>query len=102
MNKSEILDYLKDIKPTLEQKGVEKLGLFGSFAKDSQNEFSDIDIAFKLKSDFLKTYDVWRYFDLTKDIKELVSSKFHKKSDIFDLDSASDLREIIFKEVIYV
>ncbi len=102
MNKQEILSYLNNIKPILEKKGIEKIGLFGSFAKDKQNEFSDIDIAFRLKNDFLETYDVWKYFDLRDEIQTLISSKFHKKSELFDLDSTSSLKNIISKEVIYV
>ena len=33
LTKDEILDYLKEIKPKLQEDGIIKLGLFGSFAK---------------------------------------------------------------------
>ena len=48
MKKEEILHKLKEIKPLYEKEGLEILGLFGSYAKDTQNEFSDIDIAYRL------------------------------------------------------
>ena len=48
MKKEEILNKLKEIKPLYEKEGLEILGLFGSYAKDTQNEFSDIDIAYRL------------------------------------------------------
>ncbi len=102
MQKEDILNFLAKVKPNLQKIGVDKLGLFGSYAKDSANEFSDIDIAFKLKDDFLQTHDVWKYFELTHQINQMVSKEFNKPSELFDLDSASSLRDSISKEVIYV
>lgn len=46
LQKSEILSKLKELKPTYEEEGLILLGLFGSYAKDSQNNFSDIDIVY--------------------------------------------------------
>ena len=48
MKKEEILNKLKEIKPLYEKEGLEILGVFGSYAKDTQDEFSDIDIAYRL------------------------------------------------------
>ena len=39
MKKEEILNKLKEIKPLYEKEGLEILGVFGSYAKDTQNEF---------------------------------------------------------------
>ncbi len=47
-NKNDILTKLKELQPTYEKEGVVILGLFGSYAKDTQTKFSDIDIAYKL------------------------------------------------------
>ena len=57
--KEAILHYLKEIKPELEEYGIEKIALFGSFATDEQNVYSDIDIAIVSK-DFsgMPYYDV--------------------------------------------
>lgn len=41
--KSQIIDIVISIKPDLYRLGVEKLGLFGSFVREEQNEESDID-----------------------------------------------------------
>ncbi|MBN2825758.1 MAG: nucleotidyltransferase domain-containing protein [Campylobacterales bacterium] len=102
MQKSDILTFLSTIKPSLEAQGVEKLGLFGSYTKESANEFIDIDIAFKLQNDFLQTHDVWNYFRLIENINETIGKQFHKKVELFDLDSASSLKSVISSEVIYV
>ena len=51
MNKNEILSKLKELKPTYEKEGLVLLGLFGSYAKDTQTKFSDIDVAYRLDYD---------------------------------------------------
>ena len=48
MNKNEILNKLKELKPIYQNEGLEILGVFGSYAKDTNTEYSDIDIAYKL------------------------------------------------------
>ena len=97
-----ILKYLADKKIDFEKNGIEKIGLFGSFAKGTATEYSDIDIAIKLKQNYLKNHDVWEYFTLIENIKKQIMDEFHKKSDVFDLDSATDIKHQIQKEVIYV
>jgi predicted nucleotidyltransferase len=97
-----ILKYLANKKIDFEKNGIEKIGLFGSFAKGTATEYSDIDIAIKLKQNYLKNHDVWEYFTLIENIKKQIMDEFHKKSDIFDLDSVTDIKEQIQKEVIYV
>lgn len=45
MNKNEILNKLRIVKPLLQQKyGVNALALFGSYSRNEQSENSDIDI----------------------------------------------------------
>lgn len=100
--KENILAYLKDIKSELNQKGVEQIALFGSFATNKENVYSDIDIAISKNSGIFSNGSVYLYFDLLSDIKEKLSKKFHKKVDIFDLDSKGDFKKSIEKELIYV
>ena len=97
-----ILQYLKEIKPELENQGIEQLALFGSFAKEEQTVYSDIDIAIKKKSDFLKKYTAYDYFNTVSSIKQKIRSVLHRNIDIFDLESDSVFLESIQKEIIYV
>jgi len=49
MNRNEIIKILEGNKKVLvEQYGVVKIGLFGSYSFDQQNEESDIDIAIEM------------------------------------------------------
>ena len=75
MTKDEILNELSKNKSYIEQNfEVDKIGLFGSYAKGKQTEDSDIDIYVEFKH---KTFDnlagLWNY------LEEL----YHKKIDLF-------------------
>ena len=51
MDKNQILDKLKIMKPELQSKyGFQEIMLFGSYAKDKARQDSDIDIAVPLKT----------------------------------------------------
>ena len=65
MTKHYILTFLQENKMLLEEKfGVEKIGLFGSYAKDVATQESDIDFYVVLKK---KTLDnmtgLWNYLE---------------------------------------
>ena len=98
----DVLTFLTTIKPQLQKDGIEQVGLFGSYAKNNATLTSDIDIAIKLNKNYLDKNDVWNYFNEINKIKEMVYNKFQMKSDVFDLDSASSLKDKIRKEVLYV
>ena len=98
----DVLTFLTTIKPQLQKDGIELVGLFGSYAKNSATLTSDIDIAIKLNKNYLDKNDVWNYFNEINKIKEMVYNKFQMKSDVFDLDSCSSLKDKIEKEVLYV
>lgn len=97
-----ILDYLKELKPLLKSQGIEELALFGSYATNQQNVYSDIDIAIKKDENFLKNYSPYSYFEILSSIQEKIHKKLHRNIDIFDLDSNSEFANSIKKELIYV
>jgi uncharacterized protein len=43
-SKAVILSLLKSNKPNLQKFGIQAVGLFGSYAREEQGDFSDIDI----------------------------------------------------------
>jgi predicted nucleotidyltransferase len=95
MTKVEILNELFKHKSYLQEHfEVEKIGLFGSYAKDKQTEQSDIDIYVEFRH---KTFDnlagLWNY------LEEL----YHKKIDLFHKHKNNNQVIIsnIQKEVIY-
>ncbi len=77
MQKNDILDYLKSYKKQLLKKyNIKRIILFGSFAKDTQNDKSDIDIAVEIENP---------NFYILFEIKEELEKKFKRKVDIVRL-----------------
>ena len=102
ITQNNILTFLKNIKDELNNKGILQLALFGSFAKNTQTIYSDIDIAIVKDIEFIKQNGVYSYFDMVNEIKTKLKDKFHKNIDIFDLDSNSEFKSNIKQELIYV
>lgn len=95
MTKSNIIDYLKQHYNEFHSKyNVEKIGLFGSYARDEATEYSDIDIAVSMSP---------KLFDMMS-IKEQIENDLHKKVDIVRLRPKMNtyLKERILKDGIFV
>jgi len=101
-NREEIVNFLKDIKEVFAKKGVLIVGLFGSFATNKNNIYSDIDIAIKKDKVILQKDCAYKYFEILSELKKEVKQTFSKNVDILDIDSKSEFLEIIKKEIIYV
>lgn len=103
IDKNEILDYLKTIKPALVSNGIITVGIFGSYAKNSANETSDIDIFYESTNKFVEKFKGWNAFVyLDENLRNKLAQKFHKKIDLFDLNSDAAIKELVKKEAIYV
>ena len=95
MTKKIILDFLKSHKQELENRFfITKIGLFGSYAKDTANENSDIDIVIQsTKKDFF----------LREDLREYLESNLKQNVDVGYLDSMRTYyKNKIEKDIIYV
>ena len=97
--KSEILSKLKELKPIYEKEGLILLGLFGSYAKDTQTKFSDIDVAYKLDFEKFTLKYKGGFAKLLRidDIKKELQSVFKTK-----IDLVPDTNKSIFKDLINV
>lgn len=95
MDKTEILKFLKDHKSELQSRfGVQKIALFGSYAKDTAHDMSDIDIAIETKE---------KDFFIRDDLREYLEKSFQKPVDVGYLDSFREFyREKIERDLIYV
>lgn len=96
MTKTIILDFLKAHKQELEDRfGIEKLALFGSYAKNEEKEDSDIDlvvIEMRKKNAFTLI-----------NAKKFLSESLKKEVDLGLLDSMRPfIRSRIQQEMIYV
>jgi predicted nucleotidyltransferase len=97
LSRSVIIDYLKQHKLDFSQKySINKLGLFGSFATDSNNSNSDIDIVYETSSRGLSFSQLLQFED------ELYSV-FGKNIDLVNLKYMNPLiKRKALKDIIYV
>jgi len=94
MTKTIILNFLRVHKEELHEKfGLTKIGLFGSYARDTADENSDIDLAIITeKKDFF----------IRDDLRDFLEENFNLPVDIGYLESFRDFyRSKIDKEIIY-
>lgn len=99
MEKNQIINKLKEIKPNYEKEGLEIIGLFGSYAKENQTPSSDIDIAYKLDYEkFSKKY-IGGFAKIVRidEIKNELKSIFKK-----NIDLVPDSNKKILKDITYV
>lgn len=78
------MEKLRSLKPKYEKEGLLLLGLFGSYARDAQNETSDIDILVETTPLFLKKYAGFRAFGRLDEFKNELKEIFHKNIDLVD------------------
>lgn len=95
-NKQQIIEALKQNKNELEKFGVERVGVFGSFVREEQTKFSDID----LLVEFEKGKKTFRNFIGTADFAESILGR---KVDLVTQGSLSPyIAPHIKKEIEYV
>jgi len=100
ITKEYILNILKEVKPKYQKEGIDILGLFGSYAKDTADEFSDIDIAYKLdyeKMSEQQDKNVFRVLFRIDEIRKELQKKLKRR-----IDFVSDKNKKILKGIIYV
>jgi predicted nucleotidyltransferase len=95
IDKEEILKILKTVKTQLKnQYKVKELGLFGSYAKDEQEEASDID----LLVEFEENADLLDFVGVSIFLEENLS---HKVDLVPKNAIREELKESILEKVIY-
>ena len=98
LTKNEILNKLKEIKPSLYQDFyIKNLGLFGSYARGENSENSDIDIL--IEYDSSKPFSLFTLISL----EDFLTKLFNIKVDLVNKKSIKPaLKENILNEVVYV
>ena len=94
LDKSEILNKLRELKPILsEEYSVKEIGLFGSFVMDEASEESDIDILIELSRPI-----GWKYFTLEIYLEGI----FGRKVDLVTKNALKEqIKDSILEQVNY-
>ena len=104
MNKMDILNQLKKLKPIYEKEGLILLGLFGSYAKDTADENSDIDLLYKIEPEkFTKQNRGFTGFTRILNIKDELKELFNKEIDLCSISGNSrTFKKFALKDAIHV
>ena len=105
LNKNNILKLLKEFKLRYADEGLKLIGLFGSYARGSNDKFSDVDIAFQLdRKKFSHNYkDGFSKILRIQEVEQILTKAFHTKVDLVSLDSSNEtFIKHIKNEMIYV
>ena len=97
MQREVVIDKFKSVKSKYQQDGFNIIALFGSYATNSQNNSSDIDLLYEVDNSFLEKYKGFKSVSKVLQIQEELSSLFHTK---VDLTSPSGLNQRIKEEII--
>jgi hypothetical protein len=90
MGKKEVIEIIRSIKPEIKARyGVQRLGLFGSYAREQQQRKSDIDILVAFSRDI----DLFDFLDLREYLESRLDSKV-------DLVMESALKPAIGKHIL--
>jgi predicted nucleotidyltransferase len=98
LTNNEILTYLRTNKENFRTEfGIEKIGIFGSYARNEQTEQSDIDIIIDIPR------NTENIFEKRIKLKEIISKYFEKEVDICHERAIKPIfKDIILNETIYV
>lgn len=101
--KAAILDYLRSLKNELADNGIEKLGLFGSYAKDCADVASDIDIVIHTTATFTSRHRGFLGVIYIDSLREKIAQHFGICVDICDTHSMPlSRKDLLLKGAIYV
>ena len=98
LNQNDIIKFLTDQLPDLkEEYNISKIGLFGSFARNEQNEKSDTDILLEFQPGTENIYEK------KAKLREFLRSYFHRNVDLCREKYIKPfIKDYLEKEVIYV
>ena len=84
LDKNEIITFLRSMKPQLKAAGIERIGIFGSVARDEADLLSDIDIMIQTSSKFAQNFEGVKGFIYLDDLRRKIARQFNRKVDICD------------------
>jgi predicted nucleotidyltransferase len=98
LTQNEIINFLSDHKSNLKMEyNISKIGLFGSFARNEQNEQSDVDILLEFEPGTKNIYE-----KKTK-LKEFLKTTFQRDVDLCREKYVKPyVKDYLINEVIYV
>ena len=87
MTKKEIINFLRHYNETHKADGFEIISLFGSYARGTEDLFSDIDLTYKIDHTVFHKDDAFAKLNAIAQIKNELERTLHKKVDLIPINT---------------
>jgi len=91
MDRYDIIKNLYKLNNKYKKDGFRFVSLFGSYARGTEDMFSDIDITYKINHDLFFKDDAFAKLDKINDIKKELESIFHRKVDLIPANTKNEI-----------
>ena len=103
MDKQIILDTLHNFNNKYKGSGFKFISLFGSYARGTEDIFSDIDVTYKINHQIFYKDNAFAQLEKIQEIKQSLENKFHKKIDLIPANTTNKIiLETLEKEQIII
>ena len=103
MNKKIILDTLHHFNDEHKNNGFEFVSLFGSYARGTEDIFSDIDLTYKINHKIFYKDNAFAQLEKIQEIKKTLEKEFHKKIDLIPANTTNKIiQNTLLKEQIII
>lgn len=99
----ELINTIKSLKEDLKIEGFLIEGIFGSYSRNEQGEFSDIDILYSLDDSFYEKYRGFKAISKLDEINDYLNTKIGITVDLTERSSLGEIgKKYILSEIAYV
>ncbi len=91
LKQKEILDYLHQYNIDKLPKGIEFVSIFGSYARGTQDVYSDVDISYRLDHDVFYKDNAFKKLIALEEIKEDLEHTFGHRVDLIPANTKNPL-----------
>ncbi len=98
MKKNQIIKEIQHFNQKYKDTGFKFISLFGSYARGTEDLFSDIDLTYKIDHNIFFKDDAFAKLEKIDEIKKELEQKFHKHIDLIPANSKNLLIQESLKE----
>ncbi len=91
MDKKIILDTLHNFNDKYKDSGFEFISLFGSYARGTEDIFSDIDLTYKINYNKFYKDNAFAQLEKIQEIKKNLEKQFRKKIDLIPANTTNKI-----------
>ncbi len=103
MTKREVIEILHQFNDIYKEEGFEIVSLFGSYARGTEDPFSDIDLAYRIDHERFHRDDAYAKLDAIARIKSELERSLRRKVDLIPANTSNpSIRKSLEEEQIAI